>query len=403
MKKLVIPILLVLTSLPAIGKDPSAPAKALAEGNNRFALDLYAALRDRPGNRLVSPYSVETALAMVHEGARGETAAQMAKVLGLPDDPAAAYRALAAALVPGTVEEDGKEIAAYETRVANRVWVQDGLDLVPAFATAMEGPFGAPVGRIDFRETEKARAAINGWVAEHTNDRIRDIVPPDLPTPDTLLALANAIWFRAAWAEPFENRWTKEAPFTTAAGAEVAADLMHRNGQYPYADAGDARLVEIPYRGGETSMVVVLPKAKDGLPALEKGLDAKKLAAWLDRLSGEAVDLRLPRFSFTADYDLSTVLPGMGMKDAFTAGAADFSGITTKEPLFVGPVLHKAFIAVDEAGTEAAAATVVMMLKGGMPENPVVFTADHPFLFLIRHRATGTILFLGRVTNPTAD
>lgn len=403
MRKSIVPLLLVLMSLPATARGPSEPAKALAEGSNRFAVDLYAALRDRPGNVLVSPYSVETALAMVSEGARGETAAQMAKVLGLPADAAAAYRALAAALVPATVEEDGKEIPAYQTRVANRVWVQDGLDLVPAFVKAMEGPFDAPVGRIDFRETEKARAAINGWVAEHTNDRIRDIVPEGLPTPDTLLALANAIWFKAAWADPFEKRWTKEAPFTTAAGDEVAANLMLRNGRYPYADAGDAALVEIPYRGGETSMVIVLPKAKDGLPALEAGLDATKLEGWIDRLSGEQVMLRLPRFSFTADYDLSTVLPGMGMKNAFTAGAADFSGITTREPLYVGPVLHKAFIAVDEAGTEAAAATVVMMLKGGAPRDPAVFTADHPFLFLIRHRATGTILFLGRVTDPTKD
>lgn len=403
MKTLVVSVLLVFMTLPAIGEPPSAPARALADGNNRFAVDLYAALCDRPGNVLVSPYSVETALAMVHEGARGDTAERMAAVLGLPDAPTTAYRDLAAALVPGTVEEDGKSIPAYEMRVANRVWVQRGLGLVPAFTAAMEGPFEAPVGRIDFRNTERARAAINGWVAEHTNDRIRDIVPPGLPTPDTLLALANAVWFKAAWADPFEERWTKEGPFTTAAGNTVKANLMHRNGEYPYADVGDAALVEIPYRGGETSMVIVLPKATDGLPALEKGLDAKTLTAWLDRLAVEPVVLRLPRFTFTRDYDLSTVLPRMGMKTAFEAGAADFTGMTTEQPLFVGPVLHKAFIAVDEAGTEAAAATVVMMLKGGLARDPVTFTADHPFLFLIRHRPTGAILFLGRVTDPTRE
>ena len=176
--------------------------------------------------------------------------------------------------------------------------------------------------------------------------------------------------------------------------------MMHRNGGYRYAEDDAVQVVEIPYRGGHTSMVVILPKKKDGLPAVEKDLTGKRIDAWIDSLRGKQVSLKLPKFEITCPTDLTDVLPKMGMPASFDAKKADFSGMTTEQPLYIGAVLHKAFVAVDEAGTEAAAATVVMMMKGGRPADPVEFTADHPFIFLIRHKETGAILFAGRFASP---
>ena len=244
---------------------------------------------------------------------------------------------------------------------------------------------------------------INQWVEDQTKEKIKNIVPEGLPTPDTRLVLGNAIYFKASWAEQFKAKWTRTEPFTMSKGKTLDVSMMHLEKKYRYAATDDAQIVEIPYRGGVTSMVVVLPKKKDGLAAIEATLSSTLVDSWQRRLRSRLVQLKLPRFEFTSSFDLTTKLPAMGMADAFDGTRADFSAMTTEQRLFIGAVLHKSFVAVDESGTEAAAATIVLMeLGSAMPrDKPVPFIADHPFLFFIQHVKSGCVMFAGRVTKPT--
>ncbi len=379
----------------------------LAEAHGRFAWALYDELRAGDANLFFSPYSVSTALTMTREGARANTAAQMDAVLHLGGiDRGAAYasllRALAAPMVRDGFGRDAKRIPAYEIAVANRLWGHEGYAFEKPFTDKLANVYGAPLERMDFGKPDLVRKAINDWVAKQTKDKIRDIVPPGMPPPLTVLALANAIYFKGQWQEPFRERGTKEDVFTGPGGKETQAPFMRRVGGYRYAEVDGVQVLELPYRGGRTSMVVFLPRAKDGLKAVEDKLVKGAAEGWLGSLRGHRVDVQLPKFEFTCAKDLTPVLPRMGMPDAFDLKKADFSGMTQKEPLAIGAVLHKAFVAVDEKGTEAAAATVVMMKRGAArpPSNPVVFKADHPFAFVIRHTQTGSILFAGRVNTP---
>jgi len=389
-------LVLVLLLAPAAAAEEKRAADA-----NPFSIDLFHALRDRPGNLFCSPFSVYAALAMAREGAAGETAAQLDAVL---HRGGGSLLALSERLRPETVKDgygrDAKEVEAYRLSIANAVWAQEGLSIEEPFSARLADDYGAPLRRLDFRKTAAARAAINGWVAKETRGRIEKIVPEDLPTPDTLMALANAIWFRAAWDRPFEERWTKEGPFFAGGEEPATASYMLRTGSYRYAAADGVRIVEIPYRKGKTSMVLLLPEERDGLGALEASLTSEKLDGWIAAAKPASLRLALPKFEIENALDLTRTLPAMGMTDAFDGAKADFSGMTKEARLFIGAVLHKSFVTVDEAGTEAAAATVVMMLKGRPPE-PIEFRADHPFLFLIRHAGTGQILFLGRLADPT--
>ena len=383
--------------------------KAYAKGSTAFAVELLQRVADKPGNYFFSPYSVSMALGMAHEGARGETAKQMAQVLHLPSDPESIHAFRPALLTPRSLPTftdrgRGPEEPVFALNVANAAFAQAGWAYEAEFQRTLDFDYAAELREVDFAQTEAARKTINDWVAAKTKDRIKDIVPAGMPRPDTRLALANAIHFKAQWDEAFREEATKPEAFTVKAGTVVQAAMMHRTHRFSWADAGDARLLEIPYRGGDTTMVVVLPNAKDGLDAVVKGMTGEKLQHAMEALGGLKVALSLPKFTFTSQTDLSSVLPQMGMTDAFDSTKADFSGITKTEPLFIGAVLHKAFVAVDEKGTEAAAATVVLMRAGSAPrpEDPVNFVVDHPFLFLIRHPASGAVLFLGRVDDPTA-
>ena len=404
-KALVVLSIALLCSLLNAQEPPAAGPAQAARANNQFAFDLYRQLQSQDGNLFFSPYSISTALAMTRQGAGGETAQQMDRVLHLGTGlPAAAHRELEQALAPGTVEEgwgeDRKEFSTHSLQVANALWVQDKLPVVGAFEEALKNDFGAPLQRIDFRKTAKARKIINDWVASKTRDRILNIVPEGLPTPDALFAIANAIWFKAAWSHLFEVSSTREATFATLAGEEVAVPMMRRTGSFSLVENDRLQMVELPYRGRETSMYVLLPRAKDGLRSLTAGLTADAVAKLISKASFKQVAVKLPRFKITCPLNLTETLPEMGMKDAFNSRRADFSGMTGEHPLFISAVLHKAFVSVDEAGTEAAAATLVLMDKGGVPRLDAEFNADHPFLFLIRHRKTGCILFLGRVVDP---
>jgi serpin B len=400
---------------PSSAGPAKGPVKVdLVPGQNAFALDLYARLRDEPGNVLFSAYSIQSALAMARAGARGTTATQMDRVLHLPPNAAPeAWQALVERVVTAPLERDwsvdGKEsqVPAYSLSVANALFGQKGYAFVPAYRDLLASAYGAELKDVDFASGSAVRQEINDWVLAKTNQKIKDLIPEGLPTADTRLALVNAIHFLAQWAEPFREEATIDGDFTGAGGTKTKVRMMRRTASYRFAEDDEVRVAVFPYRGNAAELVVVLPKAVDGLAAVEKGLTPERVAVWAGGTDSRKLAVSLPRFRFEDPTDLSAHLAAMGMPDAFSPGKADFTGMAAVpgEPLFLGAVLHKAFIAVDEKGTEAAAATAVLMRAGSVqrPSDPIPFVCDHPFLFLLRHRATGALLFLGRLSAPESE
>jgi serpin B len=394
---------LVPASVQASPVVPSGDPRPAAAAVNAFTADVLRSVAGSGGNAFLSPYSISVAMAMARAGARGETAAQMDAVLHLPPDPAASYRALVAVLASAPLTDD--RTPAYSLSVANGLFCQRGFALEDAFRATIANDYGGEARELDFTRTEVARREINDWVASKTANRIRDVVPPGLPTPDTRLGLANAIHFKAAWHEAFFASRTTDKPFTVSAGRQVTVPTMGIVEDFGYGETPDARVLRIPYRYNAASMVVVLPKAVDGLDGLIAALTAERLEGYVSGLQTREVNVDMPKFSFTSAFDAKTMLQRLGIVAAFEEHA-DFSGISRKEPLLIGAVLHKGFVAVDEKGTEAAAATVVFPSPTASPEpapEPVRFVVDHPFLFLIRHERSGAILFAGRVVDPTAS
>ena len=391
----------------AVEEKPMAPAQdvaQVAEGCNRFAFDLYARLKGGEGNLFLSPYSISTALAMTYAGARGRTADQMAQVLHLPSSGEAVHAAYAA--LQNDLNAAGPGAPGYELIVANRLWGQKGHAFLPEFLALLEARYGAGLEQLDFaRATEAARQTINGWVEEKTREKIKDLLKPGILNAMTRLVLTNAIYFKGKWAGPFNEKATREEDFFITPEKKVAAPLMHRTAKFGYFEGDGLQALELPYQGDRLAMVVLLPKrnvppgAKDGLAAREASLSSEKVAEWIGKLRRRKVEVALPRFKTTAEFSLGDTLVAMGMTDAF--GRADFSGMTGTRDLFISAVIHKAFVDVNEEGTEAAAATAVVIrpLNGG--GSPPAFRADHPFLFLIRDTKTGAILFLGRILDPT--
>jgi len=380
----------------------------LGRGNNAFAWDLYGQLKLEPGNLFFSPYSLRTALAMTVEGAGGGTAAQMVQTLHLTLRGEALHAALtqmAQGLEPRT-EGD------YALTVANSLWGQRGYRWLDAFLAAVRRGYGGDLRSVDFAAaTEAARREINAWVEDQTKRRIRDLVPMGGLDPLTRLALVNAIWFKGQWAARFETANTTAAPFHVGAAETATAHFMHRQGGgYRYAEADGVQILELPYRGERLSMVVLLPRAEDGLAGLEARMTPDQVEAWLGPrgLPAMEVDVYLPRFSITwGTREMRDCLEALGMPLPFDAEAADFSGMNgvalpAAEALHIDRVFHKAFVDVTEEGTEAAAASAVVMAPRGAPRPPPVFRADRPFVFLIRDRASGSILFLGRLVRPGA-
>jgi serpin B len=401
-------LLFYLSGFAIVGSPAEGAGSPVVEANAAFAFDLYRAVRQREGNLFLSPYSISVALAMTRTGAAGETASQMDTVLHLPSEGVAQghrelARQLEPPLEPESDEEGAPRIPSYELKVANALWGQEGFTFREPFLALLGDAYRAPLARVDFTRSEEARARINAWVEEQTAKRIRNIIPEGQPSPDTRLALANAIYLKAPWREPFKLGRTAEAPFTTSTGEQVTAHFMHQSESLGYAGMDDLQVLSLPYRDERLSMVILLPRKEEGLGDLEARLDPEQLTEWLSALQPVHVRVTLPRFEFESSFDLTGTLAEMGMRDAFDQERADFSEMAEAK-LFIGLVLHKAYVGVDEEGTEAAAATAVLMTLAGAPLEPTVeFRADHPFLFLIRHRDTGAILFLGRLTDPTAS
>ncbi len=380
-------------------KIPSGLKEAVVEANNGFAIDLYGQLKEEQGNLFCSPHSISSALAMTWAGARGRTAEQMRRVLRLPEDGDRvheAYRRLLDRLNAATQAEGCR------LEVANALWGQEGYDFLPRYLQLVEARYRAGLEQVDFRgATEKARARINRWVEEQTHGKIEDLIPPGALNLMTRLVLTNAIYFKGLWLLPFDPEQTAEQDFWVSAEEKKPVPMMHGKKQFACAETNGCQVLELPYEGGELSMVVLVPRRRDGLAALEKELTAEKLNAWLSKLRRREVDLYLPRFKVTSKFSMRPVLESLGMTDAFSPTAADLSGMNGRRDLFVTAVLHKAYVDVNEEGTEAAAATGVVVGITAAPLEPVVFRADHPFLFLIRHGPSGAILFMGRVSQPS--
>lgn len=382
----------------------AAPPASVVEGNTEFAFDLYQKLRAGQGNLFFSPYSLSTALAMTYAGARGSTAVEMAKTLHFTLPPEALHPGFQA-LINHFKTPEPPPTGQVTLVTANALWASKDHDFLPPFLDLTRDQYAAALRTLDFRGNPTAASKeINAWVEKQTRDKIRDLVSPSDLGPDTSLVLTNAIYFLGAWSSPFtKSQTTEEGVFHAAGGRDVKAPLMSRSGRYVHLDGGTFQLLEMPYAGGNVSMVVLLPKAVDGLPALEAQLDRANLSAWIGKASaGTQVFVTFPRFTLAESFRLGEVLQKLGMTSAFDPTRADFSGMDGRRDMFVSGVIHKAFVRVDEEGTEAAAATAVVMarMSAMAPSPPVPFRADHPFVVIIRERTTGSVLFLGRVNDP---
>jgi serpin B len=371
---------------------------------NFFAADLYGQVRQRPGNLFFSPESIATALAMTLAGARGDTATEMASVLRFTLPPDRLHAALGDLLRERNAPHDGYRLAE-----ADALWGQTGYPLRGDFLALLKNDYGAALTPLDFKtDAEAARQTINRWVAGKTEDKIVDLIAPGILTADTRLVLTNAIYFKAGWAVPFLASATSDEEFRVSAARTIKTPSMHQTGGFYYLDGGLFQALELPYRGGELSMVVFLPKEQDGLPNFEQAPLDRLLPEWLDGLRPyPRIVVTLPKFTVRTTVSLKPVLQAMGMKRAFDGVAADFSGMTGGKDFSLSAVLHQAFVETDENGTEAAAATAVVVApttsarQPSEPPPPIIFRADHPFMFLIRDNRSGIILFMGRVADPS--
>jgi len=385
-----------------------AEVSAAARAISAFGLNLYAELRKTPAfegkSIFFSPYSVTAALAMTAAGAKGETASQMRSVLQLSMPAGKEHTALGA--LEAQLDALGQ---AGELRLdlANALWVQEGAPLLDPYVSLVKGSYGAGLEQLNFAaQPEPSRLTINTWVADRTEQRVLDLLPKGSISPATRLVLTNAIYFKGLWRDKFDKKLSTQLPFRVGPGKEPPVWTMRQTEKLGYAETEAVQVLELPYKGERISMVVLLPRERGGLAKLEKGLSQEQLDGWLGKLAEQKVDVFLPRFTFKWKTRLEGPLNKLGM--VLPMGPqADFSGFNGKKPgdrdaFFIGAVYHSAFVAVDEEGTEAAAATAVVMRGQLAPTPPPVFKADHPFLFLIRDGKTGAVLFMGRVLDPSA-
>jgi serpin B len=383
---------------------PDDDIKNLVDGNNAFALDIYQTLRSESGNLILSPFSISLALAMTYAGARGETETQMADVLHFTsqDKVHPAFNALDLALEKEPVNLD-EEQEPLKLNVANAVWAEQTYPFLPEFLDIIAVNYGAGVQLADFiNKPNEERLAINDWVSEQTEDRINDLLADGTITSYTRMVLVNAIYFKADWLRKFDPNTTYDAPFHLLDGSEVTSPMMNdaMHG-IPYMLGDGYQAIELAYAGETAAMDIILPD-EGNFEAFEAGFDKAKYDEIIQEMQvSSSVMVSLPKFEFTKDFSLADPLSTLGMGAAFDGATADFSGMTGNKDLFIADVIHKAFVAVDEAGTEAAAATAVIMEATSAPMYDAFFQADRPFIFIIRDTVNGQVLFMGRVLNPS--
>jgi len=377
---------------------------SLAKWNSAFAFDYYAQIRSKPGNLFFSPLSISTAFGMTSLGAGGNTRDEMLSTFHLSKEDEKTHPAFAELLKQLIGKEADPKKRGYQLSVANALWGQVGYQWKQVFLDATTKHYGAGLRQVDFKgDADNARKTVNTWVADQTNQKIKDLLKPTHVTPLTRLILTNAIYFKGDWATQFNVKHTRDGEFLTLAGDKVQTPLMSHKLEVPYYESSDMQAIELPYKGKELSMLIMLPKKRDGLPQLEKTLNVARIGEVTKGLFNlKNLEITLPKFKVEQELDLKAGLIALGMKDAWSPANANFTGLNEKDELYLSAAVHKAFVEVNEEGTEAAAATGIVFELIGAPVDVPVFRADHPFVFAIRDKATGSILFLGRVANPKA-
>lgn len=372
--------------------------KAAVSAVNGFAVDVYKKFAEEGRNLCFSPYSISTAFAMTYAGAKGETAAEMQRAFHYGTDIHGANRVLMGNLL-------NSPAGAGELRIANSIWPAKGLRLSMSFENTIHKDYFSEVLPQDYRrQPERSRRAINDWVAEKTRERILNILPQGSVKADTKMVLVNAIYFKAPWMSEFSEGKTADADFYVSRGEKTNVRMMNNIDTFQYADFEGVQVLKLPYRQGVFSMLLLLPREKDGLEALEEKLLPAEIERYQTELGRRKVNVFLPKFKVEQTFDLIPTLMTLGVKDAFDAGVADFSGIAGRRDLYINAAVHKAFVEVDEAGTEAAAATAIGMRLTSAPmrkpEEIAIFRADHPFIYIIQDELSGAILFMGKVAKP---
>jgi len=373
----------------------------VVEANNQFAFEYYSHLKNREtGNIFFSPFSISSALVMTYEGAREQTAKEMQSVLHFPADDN-----LRRTEYLKIFNELNKKDKKYELNIANALWAQKDYQFLSDYIDTVEKYYGGKTNNLDFvKDPEGSRVTINDWVEKQTKDKIKDLIPQGVINDMTRLVLTNAIYFKGEWVKQFDKENTTDEDFRINENDSVKVPMMQRTdeeAEFNYAENKDLQILEMPYSGEDLSMLILLPK-NDDLAKVENSLSTENLAQWKKDLKKQRVEVFVPKFKFETKYLMTEDLKAMGMPTAFGLGA-DFSGMDGKKDLFISAVIHQAFVEVNEEGTEAAAATGVVMMLGALPGEETkipVFRADHPFIFLIQEKNSGNILFVGRVVNP---
>jgi len=385
------------TTLWAAETPAKASVDAVVKGNTDFALKMHQELSSTEGNLFFSPYSISSALGMTYAGARNNTEKEMKAALHFPggrDDMCNSFGMLQEGL--NAVQKAGD----VKLSIANAIWAEKSYEFLPSFMDLVQKEYKSKISLADFvGNAAKERTVINTWVEEHTNDKIKDLIPKGVLDAMTRMVLVNAIYFKGDWASQFKESHTREREFHVTAEKKVKAKMMYQVGDFRLASDADTQALEMPYKGDGLSMLVLLPKEKHAISKLEKALTPKKLNDLIAKLKKTEVEVLFPKFKVETGYDLIPPFQKLGMKDAFGPNA-DFSGMDGTRNLYISAIIHKAFVEVDEKGTEAAAATAVVVAAMCLPSYPT-FCADHPFLFMIRENATGSILFMGRMTDPS--
>lgn len=398
------PVAMAVSDAPrAAAEAPSGDVQNVAASMESFGSDLYAVVGTGGGNLVFSPASIMTALAMTYAGARGVTAEQMAAVLRIGlDDPAfhSAMNALDLALESRSFKSGDDRV---QLSIANSLWGQDGLAFEQPFLDTLAEDYGTGMRLVDFTiAAESARVQINDWVESQTNDKITDLIPEGVLNDLTRLVLVNAVYLDATWALQFDPNDTSDGSFTTLAGAQATAPMMRQTSVFSYAKGDGWQAVQLPYSGDKLAMLLIVPD-QGRFNDVEQGLGSGLLSEAVSGLSSASVALTVPKFTFRTETQLGSALKTLGMPTAFDPNNADFSGMTTEERLLIDEVIHEAYIAVDEEGTEAAAATAVVMQETSAPMVDETLTIDRPFIFALRDTETGALLFLGRVVDPSAS
>lgn len=383
-------------------KNPhEAETQAVVKGNTAFALDLYQALSTVGENVFFSPYGISTALAMTYAGARARTESEMAAVLHftLPQERLhVGFASLASRLNAVQASDD------VQLRIANSLWPQKDYPFLEIFLALVQQHYGVSTVPVDYQDTETARQQINTWVQKKTARKIKNLIAPGILNDLTRLVLTNAVYFKGQWLHQFDPSLTEEMPFWVTPEKTVPVLMMTQKRKYRYAETDILQMLELPYMGADLSFLILLPKKINGLKEIETDLSEDNLNQWISRLWRREVSVFLPRFKLNAQFRLNDTLKSLGMKEAFDADTANFSAMDGKKNwLYISDVIHQAFIDLNEEGSEAAAATAVVMRVRCPSPPPVSFRADRPFIFLIREKLTGSILFLGRTIDPTNE